>query len=518
MSKGLLFFALAASVLTAGGLHAQQLKSSEPGALLLYPERILLKDGGFHEVERGTMNVPANRSKKDSGMISIEVYRFRSSAKADPSTPPIFFLHGGPRFEGLEPSLSVPGRFEARWRPYLDISDLIVVSQRGIGSSRPATVIETTTTPRPPDQPYDDAKTVVEFQQVMAKEKAKWESLGVDLSGLTVIEAAADVNDVRKALGYDKIQISGGSFGSHWGMAVMRYYPEIVERAMLSAMEGPDHTYDHPGHVWNVYRRVAEEAEIALALAGRVPEGGLVGALRRVIERVDRDPVKVTVPHPFADTSVEVLIDGHTIRKLARGYSGGPTAWPKDVIALANGDFNGAAEAIVRRYLESEDTLDQLWDQPRESYLGRTFLTASYFALDCGSGITPDRLASYNSDPAKEILGDINWKHTAGCPVWDVDLGERFRQNFETDIPTVIVQGTWDTSTPIENALELLPYFKNSKFVTVKRGPHGALGAAMATSETFTAAIRHYLGTGDTSQLPDTIEIPVEWDAPATWQ
>lgn len=48
-----------------------------------------------------------------------------------------------------------------------------------------------------------------------------------------------------------------GSFGSHWGMAVMRYHPEVGARAVLTGMEGPDHTYDSPGGVLASLERMA---------------------------------------------------------------------------------------------------------------------------------------------------------------------------------------------------------------------------------------------------------------------
>ncbi len=171
-------------------------------------------------------------------------------------------MHGGPSFSGLERSLEELGSFEERWLPFLDVSDVIVVGQRGIGSSKPNTIIETTIN-FPLDREVTEEEAAVVLKEACAKEKLFWEAQGLDLRGLTVIEAAADVNDVRKALGYEKVIIWGGSFGSHWGMAVMRSYPEIVERAIFRGMEGPNHTYDHPGHLWNVYKRVAAEAEIA---------------------------------------------------------------------------------------------------------------------------------------------------------------------------------------------------------------------------------------------------------------
>ncbi|MCG8603966.1 alpha/beta hydrolase [bacterium] len=475
-------------------------KSPAPGTIFLYPERIKLKKDGFFNVERGMMFVPVNRSRKNSDIIAVEVYRFRASEKAQPGTPPIFVLHGGPGFGGLESQLEREGLFEERWQPFLDISDLVVVSQRGIGPSKPTTTIEVTTKPAPLDQPYDEKKAIVEYQHALAEGKAAWEELGLDLKGFTVVEAAADVKDVMMALGYDKLIIWGGSFGSHWGMAVMRYHPEIVVRAIMFGMEGPDHTYDHPGHIWNVYERVAEEAEKAPELQGLIPEGGLMKAIKTVIARVEKKPFKVTVRDSETDASKEVLFDGQSIRRLARGYSRGRLrAWPADVIALYNGDFTEAAETAVRRYKNR----------------GRSFRTASYWMLDCGSGITAKRLAEYEADPAQKIIGSTYWGYAAGCSVWGSDLGDEFRQNFETDTPTVIVHGTWDTSTPYENALELVPYFKNSKFIPVIGGSHGAIRDARRASEKFDKAIYDFVEKGDMAALPDTVKMPpVEWVVP----
>ena len=511
---GVVFAQPSSTASSSGNTPHVGLKSPDPGTFFLYPERIALKDGGFFNAERGMMFVPANRSKENSAVISVEVYRFKAAEKANPETPPLFYLHGGPRFGGLERSLEELGTFETRWRPFLDVSDVVVVSQRGIGPSKPTTIIETTTKPLRPDQPYDNEKAIAEYQQVLETEKATWEELGVDLSGFTVVEAAADVDDVRKALGYDKMVIWGGSFGSHWGMAVMRFYPESVERAILTAMEGPDHTYDHPGHFWKVFERVAEEAEGAPEFEGLVPEGGLIKALETVIERVEKEPLKVTVSLPETNESQDVLFDAQSIRRLAGGYSGGLPAWPADVIDLYNGDFSKAAESVVRRYNDSANSLVQFREKNRFHHLGRSFLTASYYVLDCGSGITAERLAEYNSNPALEILGEMNWKYTSACSVWDSDLGDGFRRNFESEIPTVVVHGTWDLSTPYENALELVPYFKNSKFIPVKRGPHGSVHEAMRTSEEFRKGIMKFLETGDMSELPDGVELPVEWVVP----
>jgi len=55
--RGILIFAV--FFVIAGSAYAQ---SPEPGMFFLYPERIVLKDGGFFNAERGMMFVPVNRS------------------------------------------------------------------------------------------------------------------------------------------------------------------------------------------------------------------------------------------------------------------------------------------------------------------------------------------------------------------------------------------------------------------------------------------------------------------------
>jgi pimeloyl-ACP methyl ester carboxylesterase len=478
--------------------HTSKAPAPEAGSMFIFPERIMLEEGGFYNAERATFFVPLNRSKKDSDVISLDVYRFKASAKADPNTPPLFYLHGGPSFQGLEDQLEQLGNFEKKWQYLLDVSDVVIVSQRGIGPSKPTTTVERTVEAMPTDVAYNDDLATVKYQKLLTKERKTWEELGLDLKGYTVLEAAEDVNDVRKAFGYDKISILGGSFGSHWGMILMRKYPEIIARAILTGVEGPDHTYDHPGHAWNVFKRMAEEAENSPALKGLIPEGGLIAAVEAIQGRLKANPFTIEVIDPKTKKITKVLFDASSAKKLARGYSNKLESWPADIITLYNGDYTEAAKKFVRSY----------------NNRSRNLKTASYFMLDCGSGITMERLEEYLTDPANDII-ETGWGYIKGCPCWDSDLGDDFRQNFETDIPTVLVQGTWDRSTPFENALELAPYFKNIKFVAVKRGPHSALRVTMAQSEDFKKGIVEFLKSGDNSSLPNKIANPTpQWVIP----
>ncbi len=472
--------------------HTVKAPAPKAGSMFIFPERISLEDGSLYNAERATFFVPLNRSKKDSDVISLDVYRFKATEKADPKTPPVFVLYGGPSFQGLEKRFEqTAGYFENRIKYLLDVSDVVVVSQRGIGPSKPTTTIDRTTEAMPPDVAYNDELATVKYQKLLKEERKVWEELGVDLKGFTVLEAAQDVNDVRKAFGYDKISIMGGSFGSHWGMVMMRMYPDLIARAILTGVEGPDHTYDHPGHAWNVFKRMAKEAEEAPGLKGLIPEGGLIEAVKTIQSRLKANPVTVEVIDPKTNKPQKVLFDESSAKKLARGYSNNLAAWPADIITLYNGDFTEAAKKFVQSY----------------NNRSRNFKTASYFMLDCGSGITMERLEEYLTDPANQII-ETGWGYIKGCPCWDSDLGDDFRQNFESDIPTLLIQGTWDRSTPYENALELAPYFKDIKFVSVKRGPHSAMNVTMKQSADFKNGLKEFLRSGDRSGLNENMENP----------
>ncbi len=269
-------------------------------------------------------------------------------------------------------------------------------------------------------------------------------------------------------------------------------------------MEGPDHTYDMPSGVLAVLERISAEAEASPRLAGHVPEAGFLGALEELHDALEEEPVDYELIHPRTGEPEVVRIDGNALRRVALGVTGrvnsrsGVGTWPADVLRMYEGDFEPVARALLGRSGE------------------RTGLqTASFFMLDCGSGISPARREKLLADPAARIVGRLEYLYETACPAWEADLGEEFRRGFETEIPTVVVHGTWDVSTPFENALECLPFFENLNFVVVEGGTHGALREAMGFSPDFAAALMAFATRGETGGLPGEVRLPpIAWSVP----
>jgi len=456
-------------------------------------EEVMLSDGKTIALEIGYMTVPENRSSPGRE-IKVEVARVRRQASADPATPPIFFLPGGPGFPGVRAMLgwdSLPlivGMFTS-------VSDLVIVGQRGIGSSTPSLACESEIAA---DLSSNEARALIDAALVAAAASCrdKWLAEGVDLAAYSVLEAAADVRDIAAALDYPKISLWGVSFGSHWSMAIMRFQPEIVARAVLGGLEGPDHTYDMPSGVLAGVRRMAIEASEAEALAEFTPEGGWLAAFKSLISQLNEAPVTVSVD------GQAVFIDGDVAKDAALGYGRGISSragmrhWPEDIHRLLSGDYEAFARAAIR---QTEAGLP----------------SAAFFTLDCGSGISAEREAQLDADPGQDILGNLSSFYQQVCPVWEVDLSDGFRMGFETEIPTLLVHGTYDVNTPYSNAQELLPSFTSSAFVTVDGGSHGALQEALAADEVFLGNTLRFLTTGELGGFPARIELdPIEWIVP----
>jgi len=474
--------------------HTAMAPSPQPGTVFIYPERIPLQAGGMFTARRGLMFVPLNRSDPDSDVIAVEFYQFRSR-NPNSNVPPIFMLQGGPGFEGLESVLKHLGTFERQFHGLRGVADVVVVGQRGIGSSKPSTLIELKKPQRRLDQPFDEESWTNSFAASLSREKQFWVDQGVDLGGYTVLEAAGDVHDICRALGYEKLIAMGNSFGSHWAMAIMREYPNVVARAVLAGLEGPDQTWDHPGWIWNAFKRVADDAENDAELAKLIPDGGLIRAIESMVRKADAEPFTVVLNQGTQEER-RVLIDGHAMRSLARGYSGNLKARPADVIRMGRGDFADAAKTIVAR------------SSPRD----RVFQTASKFLLNCASGASARKQSEFGSDAALHIIGDPNLSIATATQIWDVDLGDDFREEFHTDVPTILIHGTWDEITPYENAVELKSSFSNGHLVTVKRGSHNAMPEAFAANRHFARGVFKFMLTGDVSGLPRAVELP-----PAQW-
>ncbi|MEM7708063.1 MAG: alpha/beta hydrolase [Pseudomonadota bacterium] len=453
-----------------------------------------LESGGTYRYDRGILSVPENRGRQSARSIDLEFHRLPWTGEGSGNVPPIFVLKGGPGFEGLEDDLARVGYYEFFLERYTRLADVVVVGQRGFGNSGPLPC---------PDLPAVSIDQVDSARERQARLRTGmqvcrrlYEDQGVDLSGYNVVEMAHDVAAVASALGYEDIQLVGNSFGSHWGMAILREYPQLVSRVTFSALEGPDHTFDHPLEVDAALRRIADAARPDPGQNDQPATPNLLDRFRGVVSTAELSPMPVQWQPDEESPAQEILLDGDALRLLSRGYSRGTTwrhllpAWPQDLETMIEGNFYGGVRRLTRWWLSNE--MD----------------SAAYFSAECGSGISAKRAADIaastgaSASSVNELLADGH------CDAWPSDLGPDFREPFETDTPALLIHGDWDTSTPIENAAVVRSMFSNHHFVVIRGGSHGAWREAEESAPEFQQAVLAWIATGSAERLPKSLSLP----------
>jgi len=315
------------------------------GRLSLTPYVFQTDDGELIEAEWGRLLVPERRSNPKGRFIELAFVRFKSTS-AKPG-PPVIYLAGGPGGSAVD---------QAEWRhrgPIFQIlrsvGDVVALDQRGTGRSVPNLQCPNRWN-LPLDQPAT-RESVVSAARALASERRQfWTDRGVDLAGYTTAENADDVDDLRQALGADRMIVVGGSYGSHLGLAVIRRHGARVARAVLWSIEGPDHTLKLPSTMDEYLGKVDRLARQDARLASAVPD--LLGTVRAVVERLDREPVVVNLPTVASGGSDRVVIGKYDVQSMATAVLGardGMARLPARFAEMAKRDFSMAAVSVRSR-------------------------------------------------------------------------------------------------------------------------------------------------------------------------
>lgn len=149
---------------------------------------------------------------------------FREAARSDP----LFVLAGGPGEAGSDvlPLLSTAFRRVRATR------DIVFIDQRGTGLSGR---LDCPT--RPEQETMIDAQLDQAMFDCIAAARKRADR---PLAAYTTAHAARDIEQVRLALGYGKINVWGGSYGTRLGQVYARAYPASVRTLVLDGVAAPE--------------------------------------------------------------------------------------------------------------------------------------------------------------------------------------------------------------------------------------------------------------------------------------
>ena len=396
-------------------------------------------------VRRGTLEVPV-RYEGLSRVLKLPVAAL--PPRGDAKGTPIVFLHGGPGGSGLGWAQSDVG--EAFFSAMRDAGEVVVFDQRGGGQSTPL-LVAPLSAPLPTDFLLSEAK----FRESLMKEAsaaAAYIEGKADLTQYTTVENANDLDQLRRALGAEKIRLLAHSYGTHLAQAYLKQYPDRVESAVLMGTEGLAMTMKLPSTYRKQLEQLTDLIKVHPNTKNDVPN--FTRLLQMAADRMDKEPLTAKVGDK------DYKIGGFGLLWLLR-WDIGDTADLPMFPRIAQAALHGNVEPLMPMF------------RKRLTFLSSGFPIVS-FVMDEASGCDPLRLAQIERESQGFFFAPVVNMAIEGLakPFKSRILGPEFRQPVQTRVPTLFVSGTLDSNTPPNQAEEVRKGFSRSWHLVLRHGGH----------------------------------------------
>jgi pimeloyl-ACP methyl ester carboxylesterase len=371
----------------------------------------------------GVFRVPEDRSKRGGRVLPLKVIVLK--AKAQTPKEPIFFLSGGP-------GQGATDQAEGFWDSWMrDDHDIVLMDLRGTG--------EGTAQDCPPGS-EDDLQGYLEpplhgVERLRAC-RARLERTA-DLTRYTTAIAMDDLDALRQAMGYERIDIYGGSYGTRAGLAYIHAYGAHVRLAVmtgLSAMENRSPLY-HAAAAQRAFDRVVAQCEAQPACKTAFPH--IKADLALVQGRLRAAPAKVAVRHPVTGKEAEVMLDAGSFAEGLRGM-------------LYSSESGRRIPLLLKRATEG-DLQPFAQTALRGGYLvAHALHTGLLLSVSCPEDVARIRPGDIEKETAGTFLGDRRVAdQMAGCAVWPkAAMPAGYYGPFRSDVPALLVSGDLDPVTP----------------------------------------------------------------------
>src|SRR5262245_1553438 len=248
----------------------------------------------------GTVEVWENRQARTGRRISLKVVVLPGARRGE-NPDPLFYLTGGPGQAAAQEAAGIQQAF----RSVLADRDIVLVDQRGTGESNSLACEPRAGEPLAADP---DAATRLL--------RGCMERFDADLRLYTTPIAMDDLNQVRESLGYGRINLYGGSYGTRAAIVYVRRHPETVRSVVLDSVVPPDMTFPL------YFARRAQRAFDRLTAACAADPGcaqafpNLADRFEQLLTRLDRKPERITVTDPRTGKPEQVTFDRLAISAL----------------------------------------------------------------------------------------------------------------------------------------------------------------------------------------------------------
>lgn len=449
-----------------------------------------------------TLEVPIDYSDAALGQFDIAVIRYRDPGQRD-RIGSLVINPGGPGVSGIEYARSAQYILSP---DVLERYDIVGFDPRGIGASTPIHCLSDAeqdavlaSDPKP-DNDAEYAQALSDTQAFIDKCVAKT----ANLAHFSTEDAARDMELLRQALGEEKLNYMGFSYGTYLGTLYAQQFPNKVGRFVLDGAIDPSISIEQQALI----QAVAFDQALANFIANcaqekncPLPANATPAFFTELFTRVASNPLTIT-----NGESTRLITEGLVVTGTASALYDDTSGWPQLRTAISQalqGDGSGFAQladayngrnsdgTFINNQNDANIIINCLdWQESRSNDAIRAAVTKFIKAAPifgpyvAYSGITCNLL--------NKAIG-----HT------QITTDQNTAQIQNTATPILIIGTTQDPATPYEWAKALNNYIVGSRLITLKGEGHTGYGRGSACTDD---AVDTYLltGTAPTTNLTCT--------------
>lgn len=436
------------------------------------------------EVTCGWLTVPEDRTDPTNDKsIRLHVAIFASDSD-NPAPDPIVYLEGGPGGDALE---TVPFIFEMRFAPYLANHTLIMFDQRGTGYSEPSLACPESAALSfellEQDIPIEEATQQTIDALLACRDRLAAE--GVNLAAYNSVASAADLDDLRQALGYDQWNLWGVSYGTRLAQTAMRDHPAGLRSVILDSAYPLEVNLltDTPASVARAFDVFFAGCAADPACAEAYPD--LETVFFDTVDQLNQEKIVLPVTHLLNGQSYQAYFNGNDLLGVLFQSLYATEIipdLPKLIYDVNAGEYT-TLSALLSSFLLNVDFFSAGMQFSVQCHEENLFTNAEEVA---DAAATHPELASiFKYSP------NIGENAIAICDVWGAGTADPTENDpISSHIPTLILAGEYDPITPPAWGQQVSEHLENAYFYEFPGYGHGVSlteGCGVTIMESFLA-------------------------------
>jgi len=402
----------------------------------------------------GALTVYEDRAAQSGRQISLRVAVIPALSR-NPAPDPLFYITGGPGGASTQDFVQFAWVFERINQE----RDIVLVDQRGTGQSHPLDC---------PMLPDDDTVSLSDDEILKQSVAHCLEQLDADLDLYKTSIAMDDLDDVRAALGYEKINLYGISYGTRAALTYLRQHEDRVRTVILDGVLPQDEPLGASiaGDAQRALDLIFDRCAADSACAQAFPD--LRQEFHMLMESLEQEPAQVTAPHPATDEPTEVEFTSDALAATVRLFSYSQETAALLPLLIHTAQTSGDLSRLAAQYLiVSQELRDTISEGMHHSVICAED-APFYYDGEKFAGDTDAEMQSY--------LGEIYLELEKVCALWPVtEVPADFKTPVSSDVPVLLLSGEADPVTPASNGGQAARTLTHSLHLVAPGQGHGII-------------------------------------------